>query len=253
MLHEQDQDIDASTPPPLSDHYHQARKQYSLVSGILLAYVLVGIKLPDNGKIIPSAEVALKTPDALPLIFIALLVYFSYRLTIEWNQCSEQRCALLASRIDFYVAHALGILAVAAYLIDRALQVGLGELVVAYAPEAIFVSIWLLLCIQAPLLLRASLEQFSETGTGQGHSRWLDRVDASMAPVFVVLVCLLIIGLNAMFIADSLTDFSNGSWYRFAKNLSFGIMCLGMLCSPRRLRERLVLAPLRNLVVKGRQ
>ena len=150
MLNDQYQYVDPTAPPPLSDHYHHARKQYSLVSGILLAYVLVGIKLPDNGKIIPSAEVALKTPDALPLIFIALLAYFAYRLTIEWNQCHEQRCAFLASKIDFYVAHALGILAVAAYLIDRALQVGLGELAVTYAPEIIFVGFWLFLVYKPP-------------------------------------------------------------------------------------------------------
>lgn len=252
MLTDQYLYVDPTTPPPLSDHYHQARKQYSLVSGILLAYVLVGIKFPDNGKIIPSAEVALKTPDALPLIFIALLAYFAYRITIEWNQCHEQRCAFLASKIDFYVAHALGILAVASYLIDRALQVGLGELVVTYAPEIIFVGFWLFLCIQAPLLLRASLEQFSGTGPGQGQRGWLDRVDASMSLVFVALVCLLIVGLNVMFTVDSLTDFSNGSWYRSVRNLSFGIICLGMLCSPRRLRERMILAPLRSLFFRSR-
>ena len=253
MGNDQNQCVDPTTPPPLTDHYHQARKQYSLISGILLAYVLVGIKLPENGKIIPSAEVALKTPDALPLIFIALLAYFAYRLTIEWNQCHEQRCAFLASRIDFYVAHALGILAVAAYLIDRALQVGLGELVVAYAPEAIFVSIWLFLCIQAPLLLRASLEHFMGTGVGQGQRGWVDRVDASMSPVFVALGCLLIVGLNVMVTVDSLTDFANGSWYQSARSLSFGMICLGMLCLPRRLRVRLILAPLRGLLARGQQ
>lgn len=252
MLNPQCQTIDPTAPPPLSYQYHQARKQYSLVSGILLAYVLVGIQLPESGKIIPSAEVALKTPDALPLIFITLLVYFAYRLTIEWNQCNEQRCAFLAARIDFYGAHALGVVAVAAYLIDRALQVGLGELAVAYAPEIIFVLFWLILCIQAPLLLRASLEQFSGTGAGQGQGGWLDRMDASMAPVFVALVCVLVIGLNAMFIVESLTEFSNGSWYLSVRNLTFGAICLGMLGSPRRLRNRLIPASLRSLLFRVR-
>ena len=45
--------IDPTAPPPLSDHYYQdyqARKPYSLVSGILLAYVLVGIKDHDADR-----------------------------------------------------------------------------------------------------------------------------------------------------------------------------------------------------------
>ena len=37
---------DPTAPLPLSDYYQQAMNQYSLVSGILLAYVLAGITLP---------------------------------------------------------------------------------------------------------------------------------------------------------------------------------------------------------------
>src|SRR5690242_5559555 len=134
--------------PQLTDHYHQARKQYTLVSGVLLAYVLIGIALPEDGKLIPNASIALKNPNALPIIFLTLLIYFAYRVTIEWNQCDERRRALTVSRIDFLVVHALGLLSIGAYLIDRALQFGLGQLAVVYAPEGLFVLLWLAICIE---------------------------------------------------------------------------------------------------------
>src|SRR5215510_5211359 len=130
--------LEDAGPPQLTEHYHKARTQYTLISGVLLTYVLIGIALPEDGKLIPNATVALKNPNALSIIFLTFFVYFAYRVTIEWNQCDDRRRAMTVSRIDFLVAHALGLFSVAAYLVDRALQFGLGQLAVTYAPEVLF-------------------------------------------------------------------------------------------------------------------
>src|SRR5262245_54474461 len=230
--------------PHLTEHYHQARKQYTLVSGVLLAYVLIGIGLPEDGKLIPNASIALKNPNALPIIFLTLLIYFSYRVTIEWNQCDERRRAMTVSRVDFLVAHALGLCSVAAYLVDRALQFGLGELAVTYAPEVFFVVLWLAISIEAPLLLRTALEHFLGKHGRRGRGGWIGQVDASMAPIFVTIVCIALIGLTCILLLDSLTNLASSSAYSLMRNVGFAVITLIALFLPRRMRDQAIPAVL---------
>jgi hypothetical protein len=242
--------IESVCIPHLTDHYHQARKEYTLVSGVLLAYVLIGIGLPDDGKLIPNASISLKNPNALPIIFLTLLIYFSYRVTIEWNQCDERRRAMTVSRVDFLVAHALGLCSVAAYLIDRALQYGLGQLVVTYAPEAFFVLLWLAICIEAPLLLRAAIEHFSGGNGSRGRHGWVGRVEASMAPIFVTIFCVALMGLTFVLVLDSLTNLASSSSYYLIRNIGFAVITLVALFLPRRLRDQAIPSVLLSLAGK---
>lgn len=239
--------LESAAPPQLSEHYHQSRTQYTLVSGLLLAYVLIGINLPDDGKLIPNAAVSLKNPDALPLIFATLLVYFAYRVTIEWNQCDERRRATRVSRTDFLVAHALGMLSISAYLIDRALQVGLGALAVAYAPEGLFLLLWIIVSVEAPLLLRVSLESLLRGGRRRSGQGWVRQVDASMTPVFVALVCLALLGLTLVFVLDSVSNLSSTSSYYLIRNLTFAAITFIALFIPRRLHSQVVPSVLLSL------
>ncbi len=236
--------------PHLTDHYHDARKQYTLISGILLAYVLIGIGLPEDGKIIPNASIALKNPNALPIIFLTLLIYFSYRVTIEWNQCDERRRAMTVSRVDFLMAHALGLCSVAAYLIDRALQFGLGQLVVTHAPEALFVLLWLAICIEAPLLLRAAIEHFRGKDVQGDRRGWVGRVEASMAPIFVIIICVALMVVTFILVLDSLTNLAGSSSYYLMRNIGFAVITLVAFCLPRRMREQAVPSILLSLAGK---
>jgi hypothetical protein len=237
-----------ASPPGLSEHYHQSRKQYTLIAGALLAYVLIGIDLPVDGKLIPTTAIALKNPDALPIIFITLLLYFGYRLTIEWKQCDARRCALAVSRVDFIVAHVLSCASIAAYLVDRALHVGLGELAVQYAPEFLFILFWVFLCIEAPLMLLASLDYFRRPHTGTDALGWMHRMDASLTPVFVILICVVIVGLNVVLSVDRIVDFSTGSHYYVVRDLVFGVLCVGAFLVPKGLRHRLIPAFLLGVI-----
>jgi hypothetical protein len=236
--------------PHLTEHYHQARKQYTLISGVLLAYVLIGIGLPEDGKLIPNASIALKNPNALPIIFLTLLIYFSYRVTIEWNQCDERRRAMMVSRVDFLVAHVLGLFSVAAYLIDRALEVGLGELAVLYAPEALFVLLWVAICVEAPLLLRAAIEHLRGKDVRGGNRGWVGRLDASMAPIFVTIICVALIGLTFVLVLDSLTSLTGSSFYYLTRNIGFAVITMVALFLPQRMRDQAVPSILLSLAGK---
>ncbi|WP_455389036.1 hypothetical protein [Petrachloros mirabilis] len=242
--------IENAGPPQLSDQYYQARKVYVLVCGLLLTCVLVGLGLPEDGRVMPYSSIVLKNPSALPLIFLTLLIYSAYRITIEWNQCDERRRAMKVSRIDFLVSHALGLFSVAAYLIDQALEVGLGELAVAYAPEGIFVTLWIVVCFESPLLLRAAFEQLGGGARGQGSSGWVSRVDASMAPIFVAIVCVTLLGLTAVLLLDSLSNLASSSWYDLIRNLGFAAVTLVALFLPRRMRDYAIPAVLLSLTGK---
>ena len=240
--------IENAGPPQLSEQYHQARKVYVLISGLLLTTVLVGLGLPEDGRVMPYSSIVLKNPNALPLIFLTLLIYFAYRITIEWNQCDERRRAMKVSRIDFLVAHAIGLLSVGAYLVDQALEVGLGELAVAYAPEVIFILLWTAVCLEAPLLLRAALEYLTRGIRAHGSSGWVGRVDASMASIFVIIVCFALLGLTAVLLLDSVSAGASQSPYYLIRNLGFAVVTLVALLMPRHYRNRAIPGVLRSVV-----
>jgi hypothetical protein len=237
--------------PQLTENYYKARKSHIVVSGLLLTYVLVGFAVPEDGRLIPYTTITLKNPAALPVIFSTLLMYSAYRITIEWNQCDERRRAMTVSRVDFLVAHVLGLFSVAAYLIDRALQVGLGQLAVIYAPEALFVLLWLAICFEAPLLLRAAIEHLREKDARGRHRGWVGRVDASMAPVFVTIICVALIGLTFVLVLDSLTSLTGSSFYYVMRNIGFAVITMVALFLPRRMRDQAVPSILLSLAGKS--
>lgn len=236
--------------PQLTENYYKARKLHVVVSGLLLTYVLVGFAVPEDGRLIPYTTITLQNPAALPVIFSTLLMYSAYRITIEWNQCDERRRAMTVSRVDFLVAHLLGLFSVAGYLIDRALQVGLGELAVIYAPEVLFVLLWAAICIEAPLLLRAAIEYLRGKNVRGERRGWVGRVDASMAPIFVTIICVALIGLTFVLVLDSLTSLTGSSFYYLMRNVGFAGLTLVALFLPRHIRDQAVPSILLSLAGK---
>jgi hypothetical protein len=116
---------DANNPPPLSGQYHKARTQLGLFSGLLLAWELVGIELGEAP--LESVRITLKSPQAAPYVFIALIVYFWFRLAVEWLQCDALRRASLPSRIDYIGAQVLAISALVFYAVQRLLNVQVAD------------------------------------------------------------------------------------------------------------------------------
>ena len=59
------------------------------------------------------------------MVLVALVLYFAFRMTIEWYQADEKRRDLLSSRLDLAVAHTLGLTAILLFTVQSMLTVQL--------------------------------------------------------------------------------------------------------------------------------
>src|SRR5260221_11931059 len=93
----------ARHPSPLSTAYHKARKQLMLWAAILFIWELVGIdldKAKEAGGNAGAIIGAIKSPRAVPWALFILVVYFSFKLRIEWRQCIETRKSVREAKQD---------------------------------------------------------------------------------------------------------------------------------------------------------
>ncbi len=120
------------SPPEFSASYDKARKAYSLSSALLLAWALIGIDVDD--KPIESLKVTFKSPQAVPYVLIALVIYFGSRFTVEWYQADEGRRARRPSRIDFALAHLIGTAGVVLYIVQTSLETQIADIIALYLP-----------------------------------------------------------------------------------------------------------------------
>lgn len=104
---------EATEIPALGEGYSHARKAYGLVSALLMTWELIGVELQASP--VENLKITLKSPQAAPYVLIVLIVYFGFRITIEWYQNDIRRRCLRASRIDLVVAHAIAIGAILLY------------------------------------------------------------------------------------------------------------------------------------------
>jgi len=97
---------------PLTEEYHKSRSHLMLASGFLLAWVLIGLEVTGAAgqPAVPVASeysdlrIAIKSPQAAPYVVIALIIYFVYRLMVEWLQCDLGRRKTWPARIDCIVS-----------------------------------------------------------------------------------------------------------------------------------------------------
>jgi len=118
---------DALNCPGFSDAYHGTRKAYGLSSALLIAWEFIGIEVQEVP--IVSLNLKLKSPEAIPYVLIALTIYFGFRFSVEWFQSSPLRRGVPASRVDFAVAHILGVLSLGLFLLQRWLDVQVADYV----------------------------------------------------------------------------------------------------------------------------
>ena len=115
------------TPPAFPNSYHHAHRAYAAVAGLLLAWEFVGISLQTAKT--STFPATLKNPEAAPVVLSILVVYFGVKCTVEWQQSDSTRRAHLASRVDFWMAHAIGIGSILLYSIQHLFTFQLAEVV----------------------------------------------------------------------------------------------------------------------------
>ena len=122
----------ARDPQPLTPEYHKARKQLMLWAAVLFVWELVGIdlqKAKEAGGSTGALIAALKSPQAVPWVLLALTLYFVFKLRIEWGQCNQTRRKVVESRLDYYSALAVAGAALALYIIQTISRAQVANLV----------------------------------------------------------------------------------------------------------------------------
>jgi cation transporter-like permease len=120
--------------PALGNAYNHARKAYGLTSALLMAWELIGVELEATP--VESLKLTLKSPQAAPYVLIVLVIYFGFRMTIEWYQTDARRRQLRASKVDLAVAHCIAGASLALYAYQTLSQVQLANAI----PQNLFVA-----------------------------------------------------------------------------------------------------------------
>lgn len=107
-------------PPPVTAAYRAAQRQFSLFSGLLLAWELIGVEF--GTKPLDNLDIRIKSPDAAPYVLLVLIIYAGFRMQVEWSQCDARRRQVPWARADFFAAWVIAILAMALYAIQTILQ-----------------------------------------------------------------------------------------------------------------------------------
>jgi hypothetical protein len=89
-----------TTVPPVTDSYQKAYKSYLLFSALLASWQIIGITIETKDR----WGITLKSPSAVPLVLVCLVLYFGYKVTIEWMQVEDGRRHNIAAATDFRVA-----------------------------------------------------------------------------------------------------------------------------------------------------
>jgi hypothetical protein len=115
----------------LTNPYYRAHKAYAFFAGLLLAWAFVGIEIQNPP--IESVNFTLNSPEAVPYVLAVLIVYFGFRLTIEWFQSPSAARKKLSARIDLFIAHFLGVASILLFVVQL-----LFEFQIATASSALY-------------------------------------------------------------------------------------------------------------------
>lgn len=76
---------------------------------------------------------SLPTPEKVPILLTGLVLYYAYRICIEWNQCDGTRRCYTSAQVDFAITHLIGFASILTYGVHQTIP-QLGQMVVDRAP-----------------------------------------------------------------------------------------------------------------------
>jgi lipid-A-disaccharide synthase-like uncharacterized protein len=135
---------------------------------LLLAGTIVGVDIEKSP--FENIKVTILNPEALPVILFLLVLYFAFRVTVEWFQCNSYRRSFLASLVDFWAAHILGIAATLIYSIQQAARFRIADFfinlpLVGLIPATVLFAIFVLISTRKMLLRLGSFTSHKALGT----------------------------------------------------------------------------------------
>ena len=121
----------------MTEAFRRTRKHYIFFSGLLIAWELVGLRLPEDGKISSTIDIELLSPNAAPFVLIALIVYFAFRTALEWRYCSPPKEHQKIAGLDYWSAHGIAVAALGLFAFQRLLQMQIANEVDLHDPQSI--------------------------------------------------------------------------------------------------------------------
>jgi hypothetical protein len=119
MSNESDKSTDSDVPH-LSAEYYKARKNYNLFAGLLFLWEFVGIELPNNPW--GNMNIRFKSPEAAPYVLLFILMFYAFRITIEWQQSDVLRRSFSQSKIDYFFSHFIAIVSLSLFFLQLAIK-----------------------------------------------------------------------------------------------------------------------------------
>lgn len=151
---------DGMAPPEMPNAYHRARRQLCLFSAILIFWEYVGIKLgekvaepPTTTMPLVGIKVRLENPEVIPVIMIVIVLYFTFRLTIEWQQIAPKRKLQTASWIDLIASYAIAVFALLIYVLQSIFHLRIADFLTPDAFTAILFGSLIGLIITSSILM----------------------------------------------------------------------------------------------------
>jgi len=110
----------------LSDEYHKSRKYLVLFSGLLFGLMFAGFRVnrpPQNAieKVIPYTDIQISfdSPDVIQYLLVFLVVYFYYRLFIQWKLTGIASRSNKWAQIDFEITQSIAIISILSFCLQK--------------------------------------------------------------------------------------------------------------------------------------
>ena len=106
--------------PELTAAYHHARHLLAFVSGLLLTWDYIGLRLAGGAREgLFGLKLFIARPDVIPNAILILGFYGALRLGVEWWNCDPVRRDTTASIVDCAVTYMLFVAAETGYVLNR--------------------------------------------------------------------------------------------------------------------------------------
>jgi hypothetical protein len=120
----------SAEPAGLSAEYHAARRNLNAASAVFLAWELLGLRLKplsgtsSEGDVL-GFKVQIQSSGAIPWVLLAMVLFFSARLWIEWLQCARLRRATRPAVADLTLSGGVALVSLLVFVYQevRGIQV----------------------------------------------------------------------------------------------------------------------------------
>jgi hypothetical protein len=106
--------------PHLTEAYQKTRRSYGFFAALLVAWELIGFDVESVP--LSNVNIQIKSPEAIPIVLMVLIIYFGIRSLQEWLQCDGRRRVHVWALSDYALASGIAALAFILWVTQRTLE-----------------------------------------------------------------------------------------------------------------------------------